>query len=458
MSNKLLLLLVSLTLLLFGCVKSTKTTGSDPTTPISEAQAFFNREIASSGKPLNSNNYRARQAKTVLWDRAITRHSPSGDLVVAPVAYKNNLIIASKDAPERAYSLNDLTSLVVSQDSNKTKHAYLVTFVPDTTNNLDSTTGIYFVEDWKGNSILKPVHRRLDGDTQGGPVSGSSGTKQTDIVQTIQVCTEIDGYNYSPDFPDASYSWSETTCSTFGFSTPGLNPSMPYANLPYLALIRTLRPIIAVVSPPRNPIADITDYFKCFTNGGSPDHSYSIQICVDQPTDGSRQAWGLTPGGPAGSSIAQNLVNVGHAFLIFSENDQGHITTRNVGFYPSSMVWPFQNNSSSQGVLANDQSHPYNISLTVNVSNDQFFGILNYASLGNNQGFYYDLNSNNCTTFVINAMAKGGITLPNTKGSWPGGTGNDPGDLGEDIRNMSTSSNMSKNTVANNHPNVGSCD
>jgi hypothetical protein len=212
-----------------------------------------------------------------------------------------------------------------------------------------------------------------------------------------------------------------------------------------------------VVSPPGNPIANISDYFKCFTNGLSPDHSYSVQVCVDQPEPGTRQAWGFTPGGPIGSSSAGNPFNTGHTFLVLTENDQGNTIIRNVGFYPSSIVLPTTSGAFSQGALNNDQTHTYDISLTINVTSNQFFNILSYVSLGNNQGFYYNLFSNNCTTFVINALSAGGIALPSTIGTWPGGSGNDPGDLGEDIRNMQLSANMSRNTVENTHPNAGSC-
>ena len=47
----------------------------------------------------------------------------------------------------------------------------------------------------------------------------------------------------------------------------------------------------------------------------------------------------------------------------------------------------------------------------------------------------YNLNTNNCTTFAINALATGGIKIPATTGTWGlAGYGDDPGDLGEDLR------------------------
>lgn len=151
------------------------------------------------------------------------------------------------------------------------------------------------------------------------------------------------------------------------------------------------------------------------------------------------------------------MINTGHTFLILTENDQGNIISRNVGFYPSGIVVPTTTGAFSQGVLGDDESHIYNISLTVTVTSAQFFNILNFISLGNNPGFYYNLNTNNCSTFAINAMGAGEVSLPSTRGSWPGGSGNDPGDLGQDILGMSLSPNMTRNTVEKLHPNVGSC-
>jgi hypothetical protein len=47
--------------------------------------------------------------------------------------------------------------------------------------------------------------------------------------------------------------------------------------------------------------------------------------------------------------------------------------------------------------------------------------------------------------------------LPSTIGSWAGGTGNDPGDLGEDIMSLALSTGMSRSTTILNHPNLGTC-
>lgn len=61
------------------------------------------------------------------------------------------------------------------------------------------------------------------------------------------------------------------------------------------------------------------------------------------------------------------------------------------------------------------------------------------------------------TKFALHGVGAGGVDLPNTQGSWPGGSGDDPGDLGQDILSMSLPANASRNTVQSPHPNQGSC-
>jgi len=451
------LLITSLSLIATGCVKdSSNPSGPKAPALISQAQHYFKNDILQSNQITNPKNYRANQPRTILWERATVKHLTTGDIVLAPVAYPKTMFASLKSTANLAYSLSNITSLAMIPDSNNVMHAFVITFIPDTPNRNTSPSGICLVEDWFGNSVYSPV--KLGRQQRSPDVnSRSSRPKETTFYQDIEVCTEIEGYNYSADDPDGGYAWFESTCTIYNFYSDDAQTGFPVRALPDLARTINTHPQTVVVSPPDHPITSITDYLKCFTNGPSTDHSYSIQVCVDQPEPGTREAWGFTPGGAAGTSAAGNAVNTGHSFLVLTENDQGRITSRNLGFYPSSMVIPTSGGAYSQGSLNNDQTHSYNISLTINVTSNQFFSVLNYMSLGNNQGYYYNLFTNNCTTFVLNALLEGGIALPATIGTWPGGSGNDPGDLGEDIRNMQLSPNMTRSTTSTAHPNVGTC-
>jgi hypothetical protein len=462
----------------FGCKKiSTSDASIQDNSLVKRAQQYFTDSISSI--PLlstDASNLRLSTAKSPAWNEAKVIQLSKYKAVIVPLHYSKQLYMHGSFEGNNLYLLDNIVKLVIFRDSLNQNHAVVLTAFPDSNYvkpDSEIFSGIIFEEDWSGKSINKYKYGQ-DGsilvytpgaqDLNSTIVIASSSNRTAPDMISMTICSEIDGYNSSPDDPDNGYSWTESGgCSSYfvadgGGSGGGLSGgdvggagggggSSNGAS--------KMTPSNVILYGATNPIANIQQYEQCFTNSSAIDHSYTVQICVDQPEAGTRTPWGITPGGPGGSSAAGNLFDVGHTFLILSENSEGSIITRNVGFYPSSAVTPLS--PSSQGILNNDAAHEYDISLTITVNNMQFFDILNYVSLGNNTGFVYNLNSNNCTTFAINALASAGISLPITKGFWPLGYGDDPGDFGEDLRNMPLSSDMSRNTVDNSHPNVGSC-
>jgi len=203
------------------------------------------------------------------------------------------------------------------------------------------------------------------------------------------------------------------------------------------------------VNTGNDKIRDIKDYLKCFDNNPSSDHIYELMVCVEQPEPGTRKPWGI---GDQGSG---NPVDVGHTFLVATQKTPNKTIVRNVGFYPSSMVWPY--GPTAQGMLNNDSYHDFNIALIITTTSHQFTQVLSYLLKGNNPGYKYNLNNNNCSTFVLNALLEGNILLPRTVGHWKNGAGYNPGDLGEDIRNLDLLPNMKRITSYQSHPNQGSC-
>ena len=202
-----------------------------------------------------------------------------------------------------------------------------------------------------------------------------------------------------------------------------------------------------------NAIGNIGDYNNCFDNVPGADHKYTITLCVDQPAASSRSSWGYSSNGSSGSSNGGNPVDVGHSFVILTEVTPQKTITRNVGFYPAGSVSPLE--PTDVGQLNNNESHFYDVALTVTVTSSQFFGAINF--INGYAGRLYDLNNNNCTNFALGAMSAAGINILTATGSWPGGSGKDPGDLGEDIRAMALSPNMLRSSTYTSHPNAGSC-
>jgi hypothetical protein len=365
------------------------------------------------------------------------------------------------------FSLDNTAKLLLYRDAAMTWHAEMVTLLPDTAwlNNCHAVfSGVVLVEDWWDNPMDRLLYgkdgsvRRYTAAAQSkAPNSAISVDRVVELSSIMAECYSMTGYNYSADDPDGGVAWSEDLgCdySADGYAginysslapgdINGVNGNLGNGIVPdYSGMF--------IIAPPTNAIANIADYFKCFTN--DPAASYQVTVCIDQPQPGSRTPWRWAPS--TGSSSGSNFVDVGHVFLILSEISGGTTIVRNVGFYPSVNVSPFS--SSAQGALDDNENDIYNISGSFTLNNTMFFNILGYIPIGSSPGYNYDVNSNNCTTFAINALAAGHIYLPSTTGYWIGGLGNDPGDLGEDIRDHDFSG-MTRSTIYSNHANIGTC-
>jgi hypothetical protein len=442
-------LILLLPICFIACQKKIAGT-SQPNPLITQAQTFFNG-VLSKKLPFNNANFRANQVRVCDWNQAKVLTLSVGPTVVVPIHFDSRLFLKTALAPANLLDLSLVTKLAIFRDSTGTFSYQVLTLIPDrnTIANNNGFSGIVLSEDWSGNSLTSPQR-------MGQPMSVSSTSPRPVIVDdmVISVCTEIDGYNYAVGDAENGEAWEETTCTlySFGGGESGAGSSTltgtDYSDVGggggAAAGIR--------IPSPTNPIANIADYLKCFTNVGGNGHTYTATLAVEQPVPGSRTPWGLSG---TGSSATGNPVNVGHTWLILTETTAYGSTSRNVGFYPGSLIVPQY--PTAQGVLNDDESIAYNIALTITVTDAQFFNILNFVSQGNGSGWLYNLNTNNCTTFTLNALMAGGISIPTTRGIWTDGSGDDPGDLGQDLRSMPLQSNMSLTTVGNFHPNVGSC-
>ena len=203
-----------------------------------------------------------------------------------------------------------------------------------------------------------------------------------------------------------------------------------------------------LVSPPYLVISDLKAYFKCFTD--APGVTYTVSLCVDQPEPGTRTPWVWQGDGSSGSI---DPVNTGHSFLFITENFPGGWSiSRNIGFYPSGSVTP--GSDPVPGVFNDDSPHPFNIGGTWTLTSASFYAMTNFIQ--GYQGQNYQVNTNNCTNFVLASLGAAHIYLPYTIGGWLGGTGVDPGDLGEDIRSHNYQ-NMAPLAGGTSHPTVGDC-
>jgi hypothetical protein len=418
-------------------------------TLIDEARSYVEKVPAAKA----TGNPRIDASKDPYWPAAMTLNTSKGPAVLVPVFYQQDLVVTSNFSGNQLLPLNQLTHLLIYKTP-KGYQAQVLTAFPDTSveNLSGGFSGFLFIEAWQGPSLIRYSIKGAHILTQ---------TLESNTEKSSQVKTEIDnskaptgveagcgtisGYNYSPALPGETTPWSESSgcnyTSSGSLGNSSLLSSREYSGLVPLSIGRMPGLQTIVETPPGNIVANIADYIKCFSNYGGNDHSYQVTVCVDQPVSGSRTAWTTISQGIAGSSFGANPINAGHTWLVLTEKFGTYSIVRNVGFYPKTNVTP--SSPSAASAFGDDDGHPYDISLTITVDNGQFFNILNYISESGSTP--YNLNTDNCTTFAIQACLAGNIELPNTKASWPdGGFGNDPGDLGEDFRSMSLSSNMSR--------------
>ncbi|MBS1935818.1 MAG: hypothetical protein JST96_17595, partial [Bacteroidetes bacterium] len=418
---------------------------------IDSAQSWFE---SNNNAPTLSKNARFNASRSPDWGNASVTRIENVPVVSVPVRYPNGIYISSGFDTRGVYDLSNTTRLVIYRDARGNFESEQVLYLPDSNYSTGKNfSGLIVASDREGNPVNRYLVQQNGKIFQAQTVSRNNATTENVII--TETCYEVWGYNYSVADPEGGVYWEEDPVCVYGLiddvgsygvavkSGSSLSKLAPNVTSPFTVLVR----------PAINVVANVKDYFKCFTNVAGNGNTYTVTVCVDQPVPGTRQAWGLVTNAAANASSGVNPVDVGHSFLIFTQHSGAATVQRNIGFYPSSTVTP--RSPAAPGTASNDDQHGYNVALTVTVTNSQFFSMLNYAE--QNVADVYDLNTYNCTSFVLQSLFAGNVVLPATKGTWLGGSGYDPGDLGQDIQGMSLPANMKRSTVYNSHGNLGTC-
>jgi hypothetical protein len=443
-----LLMLVSIAL--FSCRKQNSDFQKRDSL-IDSAQSWFE---AQDNAAVTTKNVRFNSSRNLDWGNASVTTLKNVSVVSVPVSYPKGFFISSGFDKRGFYELSNATRLLIFHDASGGFESDQVLYLPDSNyTSGNKFSGVIVASDWQGNLINRYLVQ------QNGKIflaqTTTSNNSTTENVIITQTCYEVWGYNYSVADPEGGVYWEEDPVCVYGLiddvSSYGKSVKSG-ASLSKLAP-NVASPFTMIVRPAINVVANVKDYFKCFNNVAGNGHTYTVSLCVDQPVPGTRQAWGLVANAAVNASSGVNPVDVGHTFLIFNENSNGTIIQRNIGFYPTGNVTP--QSPSVQGSVSNDDQHAYNVALSITVTNSQFFSMLNYVA--QNAADVYNLNSLNCTSFALQTLFAGTVVISATKGSWPGGSGYDPGDLGEDIIGMPLSPNMERSTVLNSHGNLGTC-
>ncbi|PWK20938.1 hypothetical protein [Xanthomarina spongicola] len=193
-------------------------------------------------------------------------------------------------------------------------------------------------------------------------------------------------------------------------------------------------------------IINITEYMNCFS-GASTSSSFDLTIYVDQPMPNSDDTW-VNDG-----TIFNPDINVGHTFISIRMNDMGNIVNQTFGFYPSDSVSP--TSPEINGVWVDDGGHGYDVSATMILNYSEFNTLKNQIlSLGTPT---YNLNTFNCTDAALQICNSSNMNLNDTAGSWIGGGGSNPGNLGQDIRTIDSSSITVNTNGGNANSSEGAC-
>ncbi len=416
---------------------------------INSARNYFTSHFSETKQISIEKSGPAAQYANPDWPGARTVTLANGLAVIVPLHYSKETLINTTLDPTKIYSLTAISSLVMYPKKDNSFSAELCVVLPDSNYIQEKNfSGIIDISDWDNN-----MHKQLKFDK--GKIYRPASINTTVQLESthkpataiLETCYSATGYNYSVDDPDNGYYYTiDLGCDysyvdDYGGSAGGIGlPSLgSYGAIGGSTAAITANTIM--VNRGNNPIQNVHQYIQCFQN--TTGATYSISLLVDQPSPGKRASYSSSPS-----------INVGHVFVTFQQNNSGVITRRTMGLYPSGPVTPVT--PSSPGSLNDDESHHYNIGIIFIVDGSQFISILNAFSYGNNVN--YNLNSNNCTTWALSSLAAGGIDIATHQGSWPFGHGDDPGDLGEDLRTLPLSTGMSRNTQGGYAlSNIGSC-
>ena len=171
---------------------------------------------------------------------------------------------------------------------------------------------------------------------------------------------------------------------------------------------------------PDHPIKNIVQDLKCFTINDQG--TYSVSVNVNQPEPNTRDLTNLS---------AEHMA--GHAFISMKEQfADGSMIIRNIGFYPLSGAKP--GNGIDKSIFGDDSGTPYGVSLNISLSSSEFDVFRNAIYQQENKN--YLLEGFNCTNSIITSFNAIQITLPSTIGANSLFVGNNPADLGQDIREL----------------------
>ncbi|GAB3937331.1 hypothetical protein [Mucilaginibacter myungsuensis] len=155
-------------------------------------------------------------------------------------------------------------------------------------------------------------------------------------------------------------------------------------------------------------------------NDGKSATAYAMLFHVKQPVPGKKKIY-------VGA-------NTGHTFItLIKYNTDSTYSSASFGFYPkkdhflsATPVMP-----TTSATFKDDTDHQWDQIVGKFISKRKFDKILKLTKEYDNA--VYNLNNQNCTDFGLQAANLAGLSITDTKGSWPLGSGNNPALTGQSI-------------------------
>jgi len=163
-----------------------------------------------------------------------------------------------------------------------------------------------------------------------------------------------------------------------------------------------------------------SDIWESFDDGKTA-VSYALIVHAKQPISGKRKSF-------------THINNVGHMFItLIKYNDDNTVVTRSFGFYPhkTNILSATPLLARSASVFKDDALHEWDEIAGKFISGRRFQKIIEL--LKRYDHLTYNLNRNNCTDFGLNVAELGGISISQTRGTWPLGKGNNPANAGQSM-------------------------
>jgi hypothetical protein len=413
--------------------------GKDPSVTIDAAEEWFEKVVANtSPKSVRANGASNKKA---IWKFAVSRGSKqTGRTVIVPIEYDNQVPIVSlrqggADKKTPAQHINFAARLVIWKNKSGDFQYRIHQIIPDENyrkkngNKINKDlSGLVLITDFEDNFIEGFLYEsgNMTGKISKADKGGRISTCTPYIVDWYtRVCIDTDCFE-----PRWTHSEEYYICYESDHGSDGVTPPPTISSPQIITNQYDSQGQYVYQIDSDDPKIDTRLELRCFGQNANSNSIFRVKIYVDQVWPGQRSF-----------NLNSSDSSPGHVYLGLEEYSNGETIVRNIGYYPSEIVHPVSPSSPGE---AHTDTRPYDVSLTVEVTWGQFMGIV--SALQSTSEAEYNLNSNNCTHFALNACSNNGISLPQTVGNWWGGSGLNPSDLGEDIRAMTLSSNMTRDT------------